>query len=91
MKDTFISPGDIVNGRFTLKSKSSAFSMLRFSSLLCTSIPSSLQFPLFYKYSLSQGGSLVTCSDKLFHLFKIEPLYFTPYANANTSLMTRKR
>lgn len=82
MYNTFISPGDRINGRFTLKSKDSAVSMVRVSSLLCTSLPSSLQFPLLYKYSLSQEGSLVTCSDKLFHLFKIESLYFTPYANA---------
>lgn len=83
MNNTFISLGDTINGRFTLKSKSSVFSMVRCSFLLCTSIPSSLQFPLLYKYPLSQRGSLVTCSDKLFHLFKIEPLYFTPYANEN--------
>lgn len=91
MNNTFISPGNIINGRFTLKSKTSVFSMVRVSFLLCTSIPSSSQFPLLYKYSLSQGRSLVTCSDKLFHLFKMEPLYFTPYANVNMSLMIRKR
>lgn len=91
MNNTLIPPGDLVNGRFTLKSQNSVFGMVRFSSLLCTSILSSLQFSLLYKYSLSQGGGLVTRSDKLFHSFKIEPLYFTPYANANTSLMIRKR
>lgn len=88
---TFLSPGDIINGGFTLESKSSVFSVGRVSFLLHISISSSLRFPLPNKCSLSQGGRLVTCSDKLFHFFKTQPLYFTPYANENTSLMIRKR
>lgn len=71
--------------------KAKALSVGRVSFLLYISISSSLQFPLANKCSLSQGGRLVTCSDKLFHLFKTQPLYFTPYANENTSLMIRKR
>lgn len=91
MNTTFLSPGDIINGGFTLESKGSGFSVGRVSFLLHISISSSLQFPLLNKYSLSQGGRLVTCGDKLFHFFKTQPLYFTPYANENTSLMIRKR
>lgn len=88
---TFLSPGDIINGGFTLESKSSVFSVGRVNFLLHISISSSLRFPLPNKCSLSQGGRLVTCSGKLFHFFKTQPLYFTPYANENTSLMIRKR
>lgn len=91
MNTPFLSPGDIINGEFTLESKGYVFSIGRVSFLLYISISSSLQFPLPNKCSLSQGGRLVTCSDKLFHLFKTQPLFFTPYANENTSLMIRKR
>lgn len=91
MHTTFLSPGDVINGGFTLESKSSVFSVGRVSFLLHISISSSLRFPLPNKCSLSQGGRLVTCSDKLFHFFRTQPLYFTPYANENTSLMIRKR
>lgn len=91
MNTTFFSPGDIINGGFTLESNGFGFSEGRVSFLLHISISSSLQVPLPNKCSLSQGGRLVTCGDKLFHFFKTQPLYFTPYANENTSLMIRKR